>query len=105
MVAIPTWSLPFIPLVITAIIMPGSSFIGHTLGLLAGYALSMKYLDPLIEPSTKAVEFIETKLARLIDLIPPQITYIREVQARELRASQFDDLPISEVGSGRVLGV
>jgi hypothetical protein len=102
-VTVPTWTIPLAPLIITAIILPGSSFIGHLLGLLAGYALAMKYLDPVIEPSTKAVEFIESKLSRLIDLIPSQIVYIREIQARELRASQFEGLPTTE-GNDRLLG-
>lgn len=101
---VPTWALPLVPLIITAIILPGSSFIGHLLGVLAGYALAMKYFDPVIEPSTKAVEFIESKLSRLIDMIPPQIAYIREVQARELRASQAESLPTTEL-AGRPLGV
>ncbi|CAN6617011.1 rhomboid-type serine protease 2 [Trichomonascus vanleenenianus] len=101
--ALPTWSMPVIALVVIAIIIPGSSFLGHLLGLLAGWAMEMGYMRALIEPSTKVVEFIETKLARAIALIPSQFKYITEVQARDIRAQSGQELPTIE-GSGRLLG-
>ncbi|ANB14033.1 Rbd2p [Sugiyamaella lignohabitans] len=95
--AIPTWSTPLVPLVMLAIFLPGSSFLGHLLGLLAGWAMALGYLDPLIEPSTKVVEWIEVKLARAIALIPSQFHFIGEVSARESRAlARSDPLPTTE---------
>lgn len=95
---LPTWSTPLILLAITTILVPGSSFIGHLLGLGAGYAMAMGYLDFMIEPSTKVVEFIESKLGRVISMIPPMFKYYREVAARETRAAFRDSniLPVSE---------
>lgn len=82
---IPTWTKPFIILVVTAVILPGSSFLGHLLGLCAGFLMAMGHLKFMIEPPSKVVLWIESKLAFLIALIPPQIRYIKEIDAIEIR--------------------
>ncbi len=93
--------------------VPGSSFIGHFLGLIVGYACklipslppakctsinifflflgALGYLDKLIEPSSKVVEFIESKIEFVIALIPSQFKYYKEVQARETRFQPFSN--------------
>lgn len=47
--------------------------------------MAMGYLRLMIESSSKVVLFIESKIGFIIDLIPPQVKYIKEVDAIELR--------------------
>lgn len=82
---IPTWTKPFIVLVVTAIILPGSSFLGHLLGLGAGFLMAMGRLKFMIEPPSKIVLWIESKLSFAIALLPAQIKYIKEIDAIEIR--------------------
>lgn len=82
---IPTWSKPFLVLIVTAIIIPTSSIVGHLLGIGAGFLLAMGRLNFMVEPPSKIVLWIENKLAPFIALIPNQIRYIREVDAIEIR--------------------
>ncbi|KAK9247207.1 hypothetical protein V1506DRAFT_532631 [Lipomyces tetrasporus] len=44
-VQIPTWSTPIITLIVIALLLPGSSFLGHVYGLLAGYGYGLGYLN------------------------------------------------------------
>lgn len=85
-VIVPTWLLPIIYLVVIAVIIPGSSFIGHLLGLVVGWLFALGYLDPLIEPSSKVVLWIEKKISKAIDLIPSIVTFYREEAAVDSRA-------------------
>lgn len=110
---IPTYAIPVAPLLISMVFVPGTSFLGHLLGMGAGYALAMGYLNMLVEPSAAVVEKIEGYLARFISLIPADIKYILEEHAREIRAnrSSSSQLPTSEestpqefTGSGQRLG-
>lgn len=111
---IPTWSIPFVPLVVFFVLIPSSSWMGHLLGLLAGWALEQGYLAKLVEPSTNVVEWIENKLAPLIARIPFGLKFIGEVEAREIRAQhQPSPIPLSTVipssnpnfnGPGHVVG-
>lgn len=93
-----------------AIFVPQSSFIGHLICLGFGWLLEMGYLDILFVKSTKVVEFIETKLAPAIELIPNKLKYITEVQAREIRTdSRTSALPVVSdpadyPGAGQQLG-
>ncbi|CCH45089.1 Rhomboid protein 2 [Wickerhamomyces ciferrii] len=82
--SLPTIFTPFGPLILISIILPGSSFFGHLFGLIAGYALAFGYLGKLAPPS-KVIEWIETKLDGLINLIPSIFIYYREVEAKNLR--------------------
>jgi hypothetical protein len=59
--------------------------------------MAMGYLDRLIEPSTNVVEWIETKANSAIGLIPAPIHYLREADAREIRATNRSQaLPTQE---------
>jgi hypothetical protein len=74
--------------------------------------MALRYLDPLIEPSTKVVEWIEVKLTRAIGLIPFGLQYLHEVPARDTRLlARSQPLPVTEsetnplyTGPGHVLG-
>ncbi|KAA8903399.1 hypothetical protein TRICI_005689 [Trichomonascus ciferrii] len=93
-VTVPTWTLPFIPLILVGIFIPQSSFLGHVLGLGGGWLLEMGYLNFMFVKSTNVVEWIETKIARVIALIPSQLDYITEVRARDIRSSGSAGLPV-----------
>lgn len=98
----PTWGKPIPVFVVVALILPGPSIFSHMFGLGAGYLMAMGYLRFMIEPPSKVVLFIENKIAFLIDLIPSEIRYIKEVEAIELRKNAFSgmnstELPLYEV--------
>ncbi|PRT52869.1 Rhomboid protein 2 [Wickerhamiella sorbophila] len=108
-----TWATPLIPLVLSAIVFPSSSLLGHVLGLLVGYAYGMGYINFLIEPSTNVVEWIESKITPVIAILSYIVTWVTEVEARQLRTQSVGNiLPISQPGSsiaasngpGHVLG-
>lgn len=76
---IPTRYFPVFILLLTTILVPGSSFWGHFFGMVSGYLLSYGYLNRFIVPPTvKIVPFIEDKLDFLIKLIPSKFWYIKE---------------------------
>ncbi|KAG5367937.1 Rhomboid protein 2 [Yarrowia sp. E02] len=102
---VPTWLLPIIYLVVIAIVIPSSSFIGHLLGLVAGWMMALGYLDVLIEPSSKVVLWIENKISKVIDLIPSIVTFYREEGALDTRAAARADTNRSlSVSGGNFLG-
>lgn len=112
----PTLYTPLVLVVGIAIIMPGSSMMGHFFGCVVGYAYSFKYMDILVPPS-KVIEWIENKLERLIGLIPNAFQYYKEVDAKHLRSqseyvSMFEPITTEHgetatggfPGEGRTLG-
>lgn len=100
---IPTWTKPIGAALVAAIILPGPSIISHVLGLAAGYLMAMGYLKYMIEPSSKVVLLIESKIGFLINVIPDEIKYIKEVEAVEIRKNvanalaSSSDIPLYEV--------
>jgi hypothetical protein len=115
-ISFPTLYAPLVLVLITAIIMPGSSFMGHFFGVVVGYAYAFKYMDILVPPS-KVIEWIEDKLEKLIDLIPNAFHYYKEIDAKHLRSqseyvSMFEPIATEEgqtatggfPGEGRLLG-
>ncbi|KAH3686979.1 hypothetical protein WICPIJ_002048 [Wickerhamomyces pijperi] len=117
--SLPTIATPLVPILIIAILVPGSSLLGHLFGLAAGYALAYGVFTKLVPPSN-VIEFIEQKADRLIQLIPSVFVYYREVDAKHIRTQDDyvsvldnDVLPVTEEhvpgatfqGQGQVLGV
>jgi membrane associated rhomboid family serine protease len=96
---IPTWTKPFIVLIVTAIILPGSSFLGHLLGLVFGFLLAMGKLKFMVEPPGKVILWIEKRIDFLIKLIPSQFHYVKEIDAIEIRKGEFQSIPLHVVGS------
>ncbi|ODQ82995.1 hypothetical protein BABINDRAFT_159473 [Babjeviella inositovora NRRL Y-12698] len=91
---IPTIFSPLVPLVIITILFPsGASFIGHVAGLLAGYLLAFGYLKFMVPPS-KVIEFIESKVDFLINLIPSRIRYYRERDVKPIRDDSSSYVPM-----------
>lgn len=108
-----TWASPLIPLVLSALIFPGSSLLGHVLGLAVGYAYGMGLINFLIEPSTNVVEWIEARITPVIAVLSFIVTWVTEVEARQLRTQTVGYvLPVSQTqsdiaannGPGHVLG-
>ncbi|VEU21300.1 DEKNAAC102361 [Brettanomyces naardenensis] len=82
---VPTISVPFVLLGIVFLLVPNSSLIGHFLGIIAGFILAQGWLAPLTVPPIGLIEKIEAFLHRLIDLIPRQISYIKEIDVKDGR--------------------
>ncbi|KAK9477253.1 hypothetical protein V1514DRAFT_334309 [Lipomyces japonicus] len=59
---IPTWTTPIITLFVIALLLPGSSFLGHLFGLLTGYAYGLGYLNN-IKASQQVILRAESNLS------------------------------------------
>jgi len=70
---IPTWSVPFILLVVTSVLVPSSSIIGHLAHIAVGFAFGHGYMRYL-RPSTKILVWVEGKLEFIHLRIPGFIT-------------------------------
>ncbi|CDK27026.1 unnamed protein product [Kuraishia capsulata CBS 1993] len=84
--SLPQWAMPYAFILLLAIMVPNSSFVGHLLGMGTGYALRLGWLRFMVEPPSKVVEWIESKLQPVIGLIPGAIVYYKEAQMRDVRA-------------------
>ncbi|SCU83226.1 LAMI_0C02454g1_1 [Lachancea mirantina] len=114
--SLPTIYTPVVLLVLTKIICPGSSFWGHFFGMCVGYGMAFKenWVSKLVPPSALITK-IETKLDRVINLIPFGIKYYREQEVdrtvgyTSIFPQQGSVLPIHSAegfqGQGRALGV
>lgn len=114
----PTLYMPCIMLVLISVIMPGASFWGHFFGLVVGYFIGFK--EPLfakVMPPSWIIIKIESKLDRLISLIPSWVKYYKEADMPDRRASDYTSIFESNVSlplhttsqqvpssGGRVLG-
>ncbi|CEP62512.1 putative rhomboid protease RBD2 LALA0_S05e07294g [Lachancea lanzarotensis] len=80
--SLPTRYIPLVVLLIVTIFFPASSFWGHSIALLWGYALGSKevYAAKLVPPSS-LIQKIESKLDRAIAAIPLGVKFYREVDA------------------------
>lgn len=85
---LPTKYSPLAVLVITAILMPNASFLGHLAGIGSGYLLAHDYLRVLYPPG-KAILYIEEKLERLIAKLQPIVIYYRENLAVDSRTVAY----------------
>ncbi|ODQ68617.1 rhomboid-domain-containing protein, partial [Nadsonia fulvescens var. elongata DSM 6958] len=77
--SVATWLTPVMTLFVTSVIMPSSSFLGHLLGLLAGWALAMGRIDMMVEPPSNIIIKIESFLDKPIGLIPKHFQFYREI--------------------------
>lgn len=106
--AVPTVALPLVVLLLTSLLLRGSSLLGHTIGLAFGYMLGLGFLNVLIEPTTHVVEWIEKKLNVGIQFLAYIVRFVEEVEARELRAAPHGELLPTSIaatgGPGHVLG-
>lgn len=110
--SIPTLYSPFVALLVTLIILPGSSFFGHLAGISSGYLLAMDKLKILYPPS-KVILWIEDKLAGPIGLLDGIVVYYKEHDSVDARGISYTPILAQDeesgstqpfVGSGHVLG-
>lgn len=103
-VSIPTKSLPFVYLVISQVIVPNASFLGHLIGILVGFLVFGGILGPLCSPPFEIVEKIENwkpfkKLLSLKELFvfedTPLFVWIYEKDCVDKRyQNKIDILPL-----------
>ncbi|KAK9462777.1 uncharacterized protein V1516DRAFT_671093 [Lipomyces oligophaga] len=60
---IPTWTTPIITLLVIAVLLPGSSFLGHLFGLVVGYLYGLGYLNSARLPPL-VINKLESHLAK-----------------------------------------
>lgn len=91
--AFPTVLMPLMLLFFISIIIPGASFWGHFFGLLVGYFIGAKekLFDKITPPSWIIIK-IESKLDRLINLIPSWVKYYREADMNERNDVEYTSL-------------
>lgn len=90
-VDVPTLYGPFIYLIVTSIIFPGSAFFGHLFGITTGFMLGAGYIKPLYPP-VKIVLFIEDKLARPIAKLNQIVHWVHEKDAQSSRSVVYEPL-------------
>ncbi|AGO13009.1 AaceriAFL155Cp [[Ashbya] aceris (nom. inval.)] len=109
---IPTLYMPLVFLLVVSLIVPGTSFVGHLIGLGLGYLIGFRerWLQVLVPPSWLIVK-IETWLDRWISMIPSVVKYHRESTVDRTAGYaplyQESELPLHNdnfPGQGRVLG-
>ncbi|KAL2163713.1 hypothetical protein VTH06DRAFT_5771 [Thermothelomyces fergusii] len=88
---IPTWAGPIVMLFVVALMMPGSSMLGHVCGLFVGYIFGMGYLRFLVPPEW-ALRFIEGKLNLRVRL-PYYVSVDQKTYGR------FGVLPLSNLAT------
>lgn len=94
---VPTVSVPFIFLALVFVMVPNSSFIGHLLGILAGFALAKGFFSAVLNRASDPIENVESS-TNVLDSLPPSIKWIKE---SEVKDSRFQEDEISATLLGR----
>jgi hypothetical protein len=77
---IPTWSTPLILVVVTSLLVPNVSLIGHLCGAGIGYLWASGYIKFLV-PHEKILRWIETK-ANLLGRLPHYVSVDQKTYGR-----------------------
>ncbi|KAJ4384448.1 putative rhomboid protease [Didymella sp. IMI 355093] len=77
---IPTWSTPLILVLVTSILVPNVSFIGHLCGAGIGYLWASGYIKFLV-PHEKILRWVETK-ANLLGRLPHYVSVDQKTYGR-----------------------
>lgn len=93
-VSIPTEYFPFLNLFLVALFIPSTSFFGHLAAIGVGYMLAFGWLDFAYPPS-KAVLFIERKLAGAITLLKTIVDFVSEEDVADDRGRDYTLLFLS----------
>ncbi|KAG7284162.1 hypothetical protein NEMBOFW57_010523 [Staphylotrichum longicolle] len=93
---IPTWSAPIVMVLLAAILLPGSSALGHLCGLAIGYIFGLGYIKFLAPPEW-ALRWIEGKF-KLRSWLPYYVSVDQKVYGRFGAV-----LPMSNLGSAPVV--
>lgn len=97
-VLIPTLYAPFVFLVATVFLLPGSSFFGHLAGIGSGYLLALDKLKFMYPPS-KIILWIEGKVAAAIALLDGLVVYYKEEDAIPQRGISYNPILNKDVES------
>ncbi|KAK3906247.1 rhomboid protein 2 [Staphylotrichum tortipilum] len=79
---IPTWAVPIALLLVVAVLMPGSSALGHLCGLGVGYAFGLGYIK-FLAPPERVLRWIEGKL-KLRTWLPYYVSVDQKVYGRPI---------------------
>ncbi|QPG72822.1 hypothetical protein FOA43_000124 [Brettanomyces nanus] len=90
---IPTITVPFVFLGFVFLMVPNSSFVGHLLGIIAGFVMAKGFLVPLTVLPMDLISKVEVAAHKLIELIPHQLHYIRESDVKNGRY-KYDNLSL-----------
>ncbi|KAK4124157.1 Gaa1-domain-containing protein [Parathielavia appendiculata] len=94
---IPTWSTPFAALLAVAVLMPGSSILGHLCGVAVGYLCGTGYVNiKYLAPPERVLRWIEGR-AKLRDWLPYYVSVDQKVYGR------FGVLPLANPGAAPVV--
>ncbi|KAK6837893.1 rhomboid family protein [Apiospora arundinis] len=97
-VHVPTWTTPLLMVLVTAALMPSTSFLGHLCGVGTGYLFGLGYLK-FIAPPEKILRWIEGKL-NLLGRLPHYVSVDQKTYGR------FGVLPSSSSsGSSNLTGL
>ncbi len=77
---IPTWTTPLILVIVTSILVPNVSFIGHLCGAGIGYLWASGYIKFLV-PHEKILRWVETK-ANLLGRLPHYVSVDQKTYGR-----------------------
>ncbi|KAK9470537.1 uncharacterized protein V1510DRAFT_383039 [Dipodascopsis tothii] len=97
-VSVPTYLMPVLTLAICTVVFPGSSLVGHVLGLAMGYAYALNKLAP-VKLSQRAVQSAETILGMYgATRVVPR--FVSDEAAAKVRVVSIDSSVDSGVPSG-----
>lgn len=91
---IPTWTTPLILVLVTSILVPNVSFIGHLCGAGIGYLWASGYIKFLV-PHEKILRWVETK-ANLLGRLPHYVSVDQKTYGR------YGVLPTTSVPMGGI---
>ncbi|KAH8653323.1 rhomboid family protein [Xylariales sp. PMI_506] len=94
---VPTWTTPLVLTLVTAALVPSSSFLGHLCGVFTGYLFGLGYLK-LVAPPEKALRWVEGRL-NLLARLPHYVSVDQKTYGR------FGVLPTSNAGSATLPGL
>ncbi|OAL30732.1 hypothetical protein AYO22_01352 [Fonsecaea multimorphosa] len=77
---IPTWISPLVILVVTSILIPNASFLGHLSGCITGYLWGLGYIR-FLAPPEKVLRWIEGKL-NLLGRLPHYVSVDQKTYGR-----------------------
>lgn len=91
---VPTWTTPLMLVVVTSILVPGVSLIGHLCGAGIGYLWASGYIKFLV-PHEKILRWVETK-ANLLGRLPHYVSVDQKTYGR------YGVLPTTSVPMGGI---
>ena len=96
---IPTWTTPLILVLITSVLIPHVSFLGHLSGAAVGYLWGLGYIKFLV-PHEKILRWVENKL-NLLGRLPHYVSVDQKTYGRYgVLPSTGVSVPLGGIGGG-----